>query len=119
MKRDAEVHAGDDKIKREFAEAKNEGENKVFQIEKLLKESGDKIGEADRAVVVKAVDKVKDALIGTDPNAIKTAVSELETAAQAMAQHLNSQGAGPTSATPSGAEKKNDDVIDAEYEVKK
>jgi len=119
MKRDAEVHAGDDKIKREFAEAKNEGENKVFQIEKLLKESGDKIGEADKAVVVKAVDKVKDALKGTDPNAIKTAVSELETAAQAMAQHLNSQGAGPTGATPSGAEKKNDDVIDAEYEVKK
>ncbi len=119
MKRDAEIHAGDDKIKREFAEAKNEGENKVFQVEKILKESGDKIGEADKGVVVKAVDKVKDALKGTDPNAIKTAVSELETASQAMAQHLSSQGAGPTGATPSGAEKKNEDVIDAEYEVKK
>ena len=119
MKRDAEIHAGDDKIKREFAEAKNEGENKVFQVEKILKESGDKIGEADKSVVVKAVDKVKDALKGTDPNAIKTAVSELETASQAMAQHLSSQGAGPTGATPSGAEKKNEDVIDAEYEVKK
>ncbi len=119
MKQDAALHADDDKKKREFAEAKNEGENKVFQVEKILKESGDKIGEADKAVVVKAVDKVRDSLKGTDPNAIKTAVSELETASQAMAQHLNSQGAGPTGATPSGAEKKNDDVIDAEYEVKK
>ncbi len=119
MKRDAEIHAGDDKIKREFAEAKNEGENKVFQIEKLLKESGDKMSEADKSVVVKAVDKVRDAIKGTDPNAIKTAVSELETAAQAMAQHLNSQGAAPEGApTPSGNDKK-DDVIDAEYEVKK
>ncbi len=120
MKRDAEIHADDDKKKREFAEARNEGENKVFQIEKLLKESGDKISEADKAVVEKAVDKVKAALKGTDANAVKTAVSELETAAQAMAQHLNSQGAAPGGgATPSGAEKKNDDVIDAEYEVKK
>ena len=119
MKQDAALHADDDKKKREFAEAKNEGENKVFQVEKILKESGDKIGEADKAVVVKAVDKVRDALKGTDPNAIKTAVSELETASQAMAQHLSSQGAGPSGATPSGAEKKNDDVIDAEYEVKK
>ena len=119
MKRDAEIHAGDDKIKREFAEAKNEGENKVFQIEKLLKESGDKMSEADKSVVVKAVDKVRDAIKGTDPNAIKTAVSELETAAQAMAQHLNNQGAAPEGApTPSGNDKK-DDVIDAEYEVKK
>ena len=119
MKRDAEIHAGDDKIKREFAEAKNEGENKVFQIEKLLKESGDKMSEADKSVVVKAVDKVRDAIKGTDPTAIKTAVNELETAAQAMAQHLNSQGAAPEGApTPSGNDKK-DDVIDAEYEVKK
>ena len=119
MKQDAALHADDDKKKREFAEAKNEGENKVFQVEKILKESGDKIGEADKAVVVKAVDKVRDSLKGTDPNAIKSAVSELETASQAMAQHLNNQGPGPTGATPSGAEKKNDDVIDAEYEVKK
>ncbi len=119
MKQDAALHADDDKKKREFAEAKNEGENKVFQVEKILKESGDKIGEADKAVVVKAVDKVRDALKGNDPNAIKSAVSELETAAQAMAQHLSSQGPGAAGATPSEAEKKNDDVIDAEYEVKK
>ena len=119
MKQDAALHADDDKKKREFAEAKNEGENKVFQVEKILKESGDKIGEADKAVVVKAVDKVRDALKGNDPNAIKSAVSELETAAQAMAQHLSSQGPGAAGATPSEAENKNDDVIDAEYEVKK
>jgi molecular chaperone DnaK len=120
MKRDAEIHADDDKKKREFADAKVEAENKIFSIEKLLKESGDKIAEADKASVTKAIEKVKTAKDGNDLAAIKTAVSELDTVSQAMAQHLYAKP-GEAGATPSGAEapKGNDDVIDAEYEVKK
>jgi molecular chaperone DnaK len=122
MKRDAELHADEDRQKREFADVKVEAENKMFQVEKLLKESGDKIGAADKAAVERAVEKVKEATKGTDLAAIKTASSELDQAAQAMAQHLYSQGqpgGGPT-ASPGGEEKKGgDDVIDAEYEVKK
>jgi molecular chaperone DnaK len=100
MKRDAELHADEDKKKREFAEAKNDAENRIH-----------------------AVEKVKEATKGTDLSAIKTASGELDQAAQAMAQHLYAQGqqagGGPT-ASPGGEEKKGgDDVIDAEYEVKK
>ena len=127
MKRDAELHADDDKKKRELADAKNEAENKIFSLEKLLKESGEKVAEADKAAVTRAIDKVKGVKDGTDLGAIKTAVSELDTASQALAQHLYAKpGAdgGPAGtdagATPSGGEKpKGDDVIDAEYEVKK
>ncbi|OWK38352.1 molecular chaperone DnaK [Fimbriiglobus ruber] len=125
MKRDAELHADEDKKKREVADTKVEAENKIFQIEKMLKESGDKIPANDKAPIERAIEKVKDAVKGTDVAAIKSAVSELDTAAQAMAQHLYSKagqpgGDAPPGATPSGADKKGgDDVIDAEYEVKK
>ncbi len=122
MKRDAEAHADEDKKKREFADAKVEAENKLFHLEKLLKESGEKVSAADRAALERAMDKVREANKGTDLSAIKTATAELDQAAQAMAQHLYSQQGqpGPAGATPSGEQKKGgDDVIDAEYEVKK
>jgi len=119
VKRDAELHADEDKKKRELADNKVEAENKLFSMEKLLKENGEKIAEADKAALTRAIDKVKSVKDGSDLEAIKTAVADLDTAGQAMAQHLYAQpGAG---AAPSEAEakKNNDDVIDAEYEVKK
>jgi molecular chaperone DnaK len=124
MKRDAELHADDDKKKREFADAKVEADNRVFQVEKLLKEHGEKVSAADKAAIERAVEKVKEATKGADLAAIKSATAELDQAAQAMAQHLYAQpGAGGPGAAPSGGPdgKKDgpDDVIDAEYEVKK
>ena len=119
MKRDAELHADEDKRKREFAEAKNEADNKVFQFEKLLKEHGDKVSEADKAAVNRAIEKAREASKGSDLSAVKRATEELDTAAQAMARAMQSQGAGPgPEAAPSAPKKGGDDVIDAEYEVK-
>jgi molecular chaperone DnaK len=93
-------------------------------VEKTLKEHGEKIGASDRAAIERAVEKVKEANKGTELSAIKSASDELMQAAQAMSQHLYSQGGqagGQPGASPSGGEKKpgGDDVIDAEYEVKK
>ena len=122
MKRDAETHADEDKVKRELADARVEADNRVFAIEKLVKEAGDKIGEAEKAAVTRAVDKVKGVKDGTDLAAIKAAVGELETVAQAMSQHVQSKPGDAGGATPSGTAggpKGGDDVIDAEYEVKK
>jgi molecular chaperone DnaK len=120
MRRDAEAHADDDKKKRELADAKNEADNKIFQLEKLFKESGDKIAEKDKAPIQAAIDKVKALKDSTDVDAIKAAVSELDTASQAMAQHLY-KAAGAGAATPGAPpeKKEGDDVVDAEYEVKK
>ena len=121
MKRDAELHADEDKKKKEFADARNEAENKAFQIEKLVKEHGDKVSEADKAAVTRAVEKARGEAKGSDLSALKRAVEELDQAAQAMARQMQSGAAGPgPQATPSEAGKKGgDDVIDAEYEVKK
>lgn len=121
MKKDAELHADEDKRKRELADVRSEGDQKAHQFEKMLKEVGDKLGEADKAPLQRAIDKVKDAVKGTDLAAIKSAVQELDAAAQAFGQHMQAQAGagGPTGATPGGEKKGGDDVIDAEYEVKK
>lgn len=124
MRREAELHAEEDKRKREFADAKNNAESRIYQIEKMLNEAGDKITEADKAPINAAITKVKDAISRNDLAAVKTATAELEQAASAMAQHLYAKaGSGATpSGGPTGESGKKDgpdDVIDAEYEVKK
>ncbi len=122
MKRDAELHADEDKQKREFAEAKNEAENRIHAVEKAMNEAGDKLSESNKAPVMAAVQKVKDAVSRQDLSALKTATAELDTAASAMAQHVQARVNDQASTEPSAsAEKKDggDDVMDAEYEVKK
>jgi molecular chaperone DnaK len=129
MRRDAEAHADEDKRKRELIDERNKAENLIYQLEKTLKESGDKIKESDRAPIQSAIERLKQAASGEDVAAIRRAVGDLEQAAQAMAQHLYAQGgpgggpAGGAAAggSPNGGDGKSgkDDVIDAEFEVKK
>jgi molecular chaperone DnaK len=126
MRKDAESHADEDKKRRELIDAKNAADNMVWQMEKLLKENADKVSEADKAPIQAAIEKVKDAAKGADAAAIKQAVDNLQQASHAMAQHMYKQqaGGGPQGAPPSGDGqpgdgKGKDDVIDAEFEVKK
>jgi molecular chaperone DnaK len=120
MKRDAELHADEDKKKREFAEAKNEAENRIHTVEKGLAEAGDKLSDADKAPVSAAVQKVRDAIGRQDLAGLKTATSELEAAATAMAQHVTATTGGQPGPAPGPQGKDGgDDVMDAEYEVKK
>jgi molecular chaperone DnaK len=125
MKRDAESHADEDKKKRELAEARVQGEGMIAQIERSFRDLGDKVSEADKAPINAGIAKVKSAIAGTDVAAIRSAMSELETASQAMAKHVyekaGAAGAGgsPPPSGDAGPAKGGDDVIDAEFEVKK
>ncbi len=131
MRQDAESHAAEDKKKRELVEARNHADQVVYQMEKTLKEHGDKLSDADKTPITAAMEKVKTQAKGDDAAAIKQAISELEQASHAMAQHLYQQagtrgGTGPGPDGPSGGRQppgdgagKPDDVIDAEFEVKK
>lgn len=125
MRREAELHAEEDKRKREFAETKNQADTRIYDLERTLKEVGDKLSESDKAAVHAAIQKVRDAEQRQDLAALKSALHELEQASSAMAQHLYaSAGAQPSSsqsseATPSSKKGGGDDVVDAEYEVKK
>jgi molecular chaperone DnaK len=130
MTRDADAHASEDKQKRELAEARNTAEQRVYQLEKLIEESKDKLSESDVSAVRAAIEKVNEAKKGDDAAAINRAVDELQHASQAMAEHLYSKAGGPDAGPqapgggPSpdgGAEQgpKPEDVIDVEFEEKK
>jgi molecular chaperone DnaK len=118
MRKDAEAHAEEDRRKVELIEARNQADQVIFAIEKQLKELGDKIGASDRQAIQSAVERTKQAASGEDVQAIRQAVSDLHAAAQAMAQHIH-RPAGEGAAPGGEAGKGKEDVIDAEFEVKK
>lgn len=124
MRKDAELHADEDKKKRELAETRNQCEQMAYQTEKLVKDMGDKLAENDKAPITGAIERVRTAAKGEDVAAMKQALDALQQTSHAMSQQLykNAQpGAGPEAPGASGAssDKGKDDVIDAEYEVKK
>ena len=107
---------------RKFAiDARNEADQAAWSVEKMLKDNEGKVSDSDKAPLQSAIDAVKKAKEGTDVQAIKNAVNNLHTAAHAMAQHVGRGAGGPPpdgqQQQPSGGGK--DDVIDAEFEVKK
>jgi len=129
MRKDAESHSEDDRQKRELAEARNRADTLVYEIQKLLKEHGDKLNESDKQAVQQAMDTVKEKLKGNDLAAIKQSVEELQQSSHALAQHLYQKtgAAGGPAGAPggdgakggAGGSGKDDGVIDAEFEVKK
>ncbi|HXT57446.1 MAG TPA: molecular chaperone DnaK [Pirellulales bacterium] len=124
MRKDAESHAAEDKQKRELAESRNNAESMCFQLEKLMKEQADKLSDNDKAPLEAAIKKARETAQGTDVNAIKSAVSELEQASHAFSKTLYEAGAkpgaGPAASAdgPAAGGSSEDDAIDAEFEVK-
>jgi molecular chaperone DnaK len=134
MRRDADDHAGEDKRRRDLAEARNTADQRVYQLQKVLEEHKDKLTDADRTAVEAAIARVEEAKKGDDPAALNRAVDELQKASQAMSEHLYAATAGSTAGPGSGtvpptgdeaardggpAGGKPDDVIDVEFEEKK
>lgn len=121
MKREAEMNAESDRKARELIDERNKAEQLIYQVEKGLREAGDKVKETDKAPITAAVEKLRTATKGDDVVAIRNAYSNLEQAAHAMAQVLYGQGqqagAGAGGASTPNTNK-GDDVVDAEYEVK-
>ena len=129
MVKDAEAHSADDAKKRELVDARNSADQVVYQTEKTLREHGDKVDATARAEMERAINKVKDALRGDDIAAIRKSVDELQAASQRLTEAVYKSTAA-AGGTPSGdgagvgagtgaKTGGSDDVIDAEYEVKK
>jgi molecular chaperone DnaK len=120
MVKDAEAHAEDDRQRKEEAEVRNNADTLVYQTEKLLKDQGDKFEGDEKEKVEAALGSVKEALAGSDIEAIKTATESLLTASQGFSQRLyeeasKADAAGGGSAGPSGTDETSDDeVVDAE-----
>jgi molecular chaperone DnaK len=115
MIKDAEAHAEEDRVKREEAETRNTADQLAWQTENLLKEQGDKVPEADRAKIDDALRVLKDALAGTDIDAVKRAHEELLTASNEFTTRLYQNAQAQQSADAAGSPPPSDDeVADAE-----
>jgi molecular chaperone DnaK len=119
MRKDAEAHASEDEQKRKLAEARNKASTLAHATEKAMKEHADKLDDASKAALESSIAKVNEAAKGEDVAAIDSAISNLEQAAHALAQHMY-KGAEAAGAQPSGDGKakseKDESVIDAEFE---
>jgi len=123
MRKDAEIHAEEDKRKRQLAELRNQADSMVYQVEKLIKEQGDKLQATDKAPLEAAMNKAREAAKGENADAIKSAVAELEQASHALSKTLYEsaqRGAAQPGGQPAGDGKTpgDEEVVDAEFEVK-
>ena len=129
MAKEADSHAAEDKAQRDVIEAKNQLDSMVYNIEKMLREHGDKISGSERGDVENALADAKKALESNDKAQMDKAREQLTAASHKLAEQMYKAaqpaggaqavpGAGPTAgAAPSGdgQTKKDEGVIDAEY----
>jgi len=125
MAKEADAHSAEDKSRREEIEAKNQLDSMVYNIEKMLKEHGDKISGTERGDVENALADAKKAIEGGDKAAMDSAREKLTTASHKLAEQMYkatqaTPGAGPTdghgaAGTNGSGQKKDEGVIDAEY----
>ncbi|MCL2389084.1 MAG: Hsp70 family protein, partial [Elusimicrobia bacterium] len=101
--KEAEQFAADDQKNKEAIEAKNEADNLVYSTEKSLKEHGEKISQDERLAIDRAISDVKEALKGTDVEAIKAAKEKLSAASPKLAEVIY-KDAQAKQAPQSGAE---------------
>ena len=122
MAKDAEAHAAEDKEQRDAVEARNGLDSLVYNVEKMLKESGDKVQPSDKNEVESALAEAKGTLEG-QPTAseLNAAKDKLTTASHKLAEAMYKAGSAagqPGDATAQHTEeapKHDEGVIDAEY----
>jgi molecular chaperone DnaK len=119
MKREADDHASDDKARRELIDLKNQADSLVYTTRKSLEEHGDRVSSEARGNIESAISNLEGKLKGDEKDAIQAAINQLNDASIELGKAVYEaarSGDGP--ADDAGAPKGDDDVIDAEYEVK-
>ncbi|MDI6741552.1 MAG: molecular chaperone DnaK [Smithella sp.] len=124
--KDAEMHAEEDKKRKELIEARNQADAMVYSVEKNIKEFGDKVDAAEKTRIEEAIANVKKAIEADDLEAIKKTQDELMTVSHKLAEAMYAKTAGGQGgpgagdgAQPGGGEQasdKKDDVVDADFE---
>jgi molecular chaperone DnaK len=127
MAKDADAHAAEDKVKREEIEARNQLDGLVYNIEKMLKDSGEKVPAGDKGEVESALAEAKKTLEGSpSPAELNSAREKLTAASHKLAEAMyKANAAAPETAAategaagsgqPEAEAKKDEGVIDAEY----
>ncbi|MBX3394694.1 MAG: molecular chaperone DnaK [Phycisphaerae bacterium] len=133
MRKEAEQYAEADKQKRELIDVRNQADSVVYQTEKTLKEHGEKVPANERSAAENALSNLRDVMKGDDAASIRKAMENVMTASQAIGKIIYEEAAKageahgkgsptgdrePVGAGSHSGGKKDDDVIDAEFEVK-
>lgn len=121
MVQDAEANKAEDHRRFELAQARNTADAAVNQVQKTLKEYGDKIENADRIACEDAIKDVEEKVKGEDKEAIDKAVERLMDAAQKIGEKMNkaAQSAEAAQGAQQQAQGKDDDVVDADFTERK
>jgi molecular chaperone DnaK len=116
MVQEARQNESADKKRREVIQVKNDADNLAYQIEKSLRDLGDKVPSAERGSIETKVNELKQAAQGDDVDRIKKLTEELQNTFHALSQQLYAQGQPQAQAQPEGGPSahQDGDVIDGE-----
>ncbi|NSW55613.1 MAG: molecular chaperone DnaK [Armatimonadetes bacterium] len=125
MVQEAEAHAAEDKKFKELADARNQGDQVAYQLEKTLNELGDKVAESDRTAIKEKIEALRESVKGEDAAAIRAAIDavnqEFSQVSQRMYEQASSAGPapepGPAATGAPHASSVGDDVIEGEFEA--
>ncbi|MFC1824101.1 molecular chaperone DnaK [Thermodesulfobacteriota bacterium] len=123
--KDAELHADEDRKKRELVDARNMADSLIYSTEKSVNDAGDKLDEATKTEINGAVESLKQAMEGENADEIKRLTEELSQASHKLAEILYAQASEQAQPEPGAADsaagpEKDEDVVDADFEeVKK
>ena len=124
MVKEAELHAGEDRAKREEVELRNQADHMIHQAEKVMKDNDEKIPADVKAEVTAKLESLKTVAKGNDTAALRKEMDEFNEALQKIGEHIYAQagaksgsGSGGDGSSPADGEqkKKDEDVVDADY----
>ena len=101
--KEAEQYAAEDKARKDEVDARNAADQVIYQSEKTLEELGDKVSESEKAPIQAAIEKLREALKGSDVEAIKTATDEVQKAFYSISEKLYQQQAAQQGGTDAGS----------------
>src|SRR5208282_2754085 len=103
MTKEGELHAEEDKRRKEEVEVKNKADSMVYSVEKLLKENRDKISDDDAKTIEAAMEEAKKTVTEGDSTKISAAVEKLTTASHKLAEAMYKQAASSKASAEAGA----------------
>jgi molecular chaperone DnaK len=124
MVKEAELHAGEDRAKREEVELRNQADHMIHQAEKVIKDNEEKIPADVKAEVTTKLESLKTVAKSNDTAALRREMDEFNESLQKIGEHIYAQagaksGSGPSESDGSGSAdgepKKDEDVVDADY----
>jgi molecular chaperone DnaK len=126
MKKDAEIHAEEDKKKEELIDTRNQADALIYSTEKILEEQGDSITSEERANIENAINDLKEAVKGEDVMVIRQKIELLQKSSHKVAEKLYKEaseraettaGPRPEAETKEEKESKEEEEVEADYEV--